>query len=457
MKNNKVLIILTIIVVILILGIGGFTYAYMTTDILKSDKQLFSKYIGEIGKEIKNLESTNLTNYFDKLEKTPYKNEGKLSVNVNNPDLETMIDIDKINNMNITFSGKTDKRNKIAEQNIKINYSDEVSFPIDYKHTEDMYGIKSDLIVPQYIAVKNENLQELLKKFGILDDSFNEELAISEKVNKNTKEQLKPEIEKCKQIILNNLKDENFSRVDENTFALILNGKEVSKIYKEILEELRNSDMFTEDQIDSALEQLKELEENGEINTDEMLRITVNKSGKVVIMVEDSVIIKLEKTNTGLVMKIMYEDEEEIAEIACGKVENANNVEYTITCKALLYGELESEFNISMAYSDLTAETVRENYIVEMFLKQDNESIGYKYTFDTAKTFVNSVNIDSLASTNTVILNDQSEEYIGQLLQAIILKWAKVNNEQMEAVGLQQIGNPLIYATPLVNALMIAN
>ena len=49
MKGKKVLIASIIIVLILILGIGGVAFAYMTTDFLKTDEQLFYKYMAKIG------------------------------------------------------------------------------------------------------------------------------------------------------------------------------------------------------------------------------------------------------------------------------------------------------------------------------------------------------------------------------------------------------------------------
>ena len=79
MKGKKALIIAMIIVLILILGIGGATLAYMTTDFLKTDEQLFYKYMAEIGQDLKEFSSEELEAYLEKIQNVPYENDSKLT------------------------------------------------------------------------------------------------------------------------------------------------------------------------------------------------------------------------------------------------------------------------------------------------------------------------------------------------------------------------------------------
>lgn len=53
MKGKKILVTVIIIVLILILAVGGVAFAYMKTDFLKTDKQLFVKNIAEVRRNIK--------------------------------------------------------------------------------------------------------------------------------------------------------------------------------------------------------------------------------------------------------------------------------------------------------------------------------------------------------------------------------------------------------------------
>ena len=85
MKGKKILIITIIIVLIIALIIVGAVLAYKTTDVLKTDEQLFYKYMADIGIKVSNIGSEELDAYIEKMRTTPYANESKLTVNVEVP------------------------------------------------------------------------------------------------------------------------------------------------------------------------------------------------------------------------------------------------------------------------------------------------------------------------------------------------------------------------------------
>ena len=63
-KNTKILLILIIIIVIIILaGVGILVFA---TDIFKSDKEMFFKYMADIGDSKKGFIDDGLKQYFEK-------------------------------------------------------------------------------------------------------------------------------------------------------------------------------------------------------------------------------------------------------------------------------------------------------------------------------------------------------------------------------------------------------
>ncbi len=79
-KNTKILLILIIIIVIIILaGVGILVFA---TDIFKSDKEMFFKYMADIGDPKKGFIDEELKQYFEKKNNTPYNDEGEFSVNI---------------------------------------------------------------------------------------------------------------------------------------------------------------------------------------------------------------------------------------------------------------------------------------------------------------------------------------------------------------------------------------
>ena len=105
MKNKKTVLILIIVILTIILEVGGVTFAYTTTDFLKTNKQLFSKYMDQSLEKFQNFKSQKLTTYLNKIETTPYESEGKLSASVEVPETlkRTYPALDRANSVNITF------------------------------------------------------------------------------------------------------------------------------------------------------------------------------------------------------------------------------------------------------------------------------------------------------------------------------------------------------------------
>ena len=123
-KSKKVIIIL-IIILILLIGCSGLAYAYFATDFFKTDKQLFLKYATQVIDTEEGFLDSNLIQYFNKKDNTPYSNIGNFNVNIEGPDEEK---IRYTNNMDITFSGKVDNPNSNLVQDISINYSNDIKF-----------------------------------------------------------------------------------------------------------------------------------------------------------------------------------------------------------------------------------------------------------------------------------------------------------------------------------------
>ncbi len=450
MKHNKVLIILIIVFAILILSAGGFVLAYMTTDILKTDQQLFYKYIFPVGKDIVSLNSENLQSYMTKLETSPYENNGSLTVAVTAPDsIYNQMNLDAVNNMEITFNGKEDKSNKLSEQNININYSEEVTMPISYKATGDTYGLTSESIVNGIIAIKDENLQEFAQKLGI-NVQMPDKIGVL--IPNITEEQIANEIPKLEQIIINNLKPENFSKIDERDFALTLSQKQLATMVLQMIEEIKSSGMLSA----NTIEEINKYQENIQIENlsdEEFLKLVVSKDKRLVISIEEEIIAIIKSENN--VITIQLTDEENAPIITLQKLETENNLSYKIGLK-----QENNEISLTATYTGLQTQTANENYLLVISVAipdndENNESEGqkleYQYNFDTSKTFVDAVDVEELTSENAFILNEKINEYgaetIKALFQQIGTAIVTVNNEQMQKLGVSE--NPLIFATPI--------
>lgn len=454
MKNKKrVIIILIVIVLILIIG-TGVALAYLKTDLFKTDKQLFLKYISELGQVVNEFDDEELNAYFEKQNVTPYSNEGKLSVNIDVPS-ELEEGLKEANAVNITFNGKRDENNKKQEQKISLNYSDTVSFPIEYKRDGDLYALTSSVIVNKFIAVKNDGLKQLFEKFGLSNVS-----TIPDKIEQNEMDldeleaKLNEILEKCGNILVENLKDSNFSKVDKDKIALTLSQEEVKTIMLKLLEELKN-DIYllgnSEEELQEGMEELINEFSEIEATTDEALKIIIDKSKNKLPNIEIQIAeyttmnIQVEGSKITIIPESL---DGEDTRIVIEKVKEGNSVNYNMNYSQ--YSEdFDLSFYINMKFSGITTNNAEENYIIGFNVAApDNQSqnISYEYTFNTKKTFTDMLEIEGLTSENSVILNDCTEEYINSLLPAIGNRIIQVNEEQMRTLGVTQ--NPLIMTTP---------
>ena len=242
MKNKKIImIVIMVILMILIIGIGTIL-AYLNTDLFQSNEQLFYQYVSQLAESLKEFGDEELVAYFEKQRTTPYESNGKLEFNINIPDYEAQLK--NTNATNLTFHTKTDWANEKQEQQLFLNYSDTVSFPVEYRQDADLYALTSNIVVNKYVAIRNNNLKDFFMKCGVTDVS---EIPNKIEINKDiSKEEWNSIFEKCKIIIQNNIQDSNFSKIDKNAIALTLNQYELKTIFVQLLEELKDTSIFKE-------------------------------------------------------------------------------------------------------------------------------------------------------------------------------------------------------------------
>ena len=178
-KNKKILMILMIITAIVIL-IAGAAIIYLVTDIFKTDKELFFKYVTQVGDNKKGFISQDLRNYFEKRASTPYNNESKLSFNV--PE-EYYENTEIMDNFNIALSGQVDTANNKISQNISLNYSDDVNFPINFRQVENTIGLQTSYVGNKFISIDTDKLGNSLESQIFIDSYEDAFEKVGEAVN----------------------------------------------------------------------------------------------------------------------------------------------------------------------------------------------------------------------------------------------------------------------------------
>ncbi len=444
-KNPALIAIIVIIVLLVILG-GVFAYLYFCTDILKTDRQAFAKYVMQIG-DSKSNSSETMQSYENKKLTTAYTNSGsftattqKLSNSLSGTEAMIMNAILEYgNNANITFSGRVDSKSKKVEQDISINYNDSVSLPFKYKQDGDIYGVQADFITPNYISVENNNLKELFQKLGATDVSeIPNKIEVQEIQSLNfTEEELDYIKENYVLPIFEGFNDENFSKVENSdgsvSYVLKTTVSEIVNVEKSLLEKL-STDTKMLDKINAIIAELSGDSSNA-ITSEDIQSILDNWDSTTSQDVNDMELEisvtqnkgktnKLEISTNGLIIEMLF---------------NTSDSEVSTTVNI----ELMNVLNISteIKYANINTDSVTESMNVNMNITGVMDT---KYSFNNTINFDNSINIEGFG-TNNIVLNNyqgtQIENFVTQVAMAVVQK----NSEQMQQLQFpEELGNPML-------------
>ncbi len=436
-KSNKIILIIILLLVILILLVG-MAYAYFVTDTFKSNKDLFFKYMTQMGDEKEGLIETQLKEYFEKQKNTPYLDEGSLSVNITASNGQEQFE--NTNNMNLTFDGQVDSSGTQLIQNISLNYSDNIKFPLSYKQIGNTIGIQTSYIGSKYVAVNQDELTSNSNDEDTLIQNSDSIEKLQEFANVQlTNEDLQHIQDTYFNVLNQQLQDSNFSKIEEANskgYKLTLNGEELKTLIVKLLETLKN-DQATLDKINEYVKiqknsakvatsdidnLIRDIDNNSELNN-ETLEVTIyqakGKTNRFLIKIKEAE-LKLEKTVTG--NDLQYNIELQISD------ENQSGKIGLIT----KFAGLQSMQNITENY-ELTLEA---------------EDIKYQYNYNNNVEFTNSINIEAFNSNNSMMLNEMNEEERNTFIQAVVQRIQSVNKNQMEELGLMENENPLQYVVP---------
>ena len=444
-------IIITVIVLIIVL-LGVIAYLYFFTDIFKTNKDLFIKYSAQLFQQENGFIEKNLDTYFQRKEQTPYENKGSFYVNIDGGSNGTEEIIDAVNNFSIDFSGKTDKINNKAEQNITLQYSDDVNWPMIYRHTGDFYGIQTDDVSEKYVTIENNNLKELLEKMGSETTEIPDKIDVQEEIQavEYTPEEMETVINKYLGVLDTQLKEEQFQeQVSEDgttTYILTMQNEEFKNLVIALLTELQNDNI--------TLEKIKLLMQN-KISGENVQEINAEFISKIISSLQESKVeegefsINLSERNDKLQSLTINN---ETYNIKIDKQVADDTLDYNIEMTISNDDEIQGTIYFNSNFSGITTmQNVNEKYqfgIKGLLSSDSSESFGYEYNFENAINFVDMVEIEELTEDNSIILNDYDTENLQNFVQALNQRIIDINTDQMTQLGFEY-GNPMIFMLPL--------
>lgn len=445
-NKSKKIILISIILIILIIVLLGVAYIYFATDLLKSNRQMFYEYTLQAFDEEEGYIPTNLTQYFEKMQNTPFQNNGQISCTISGTGNED--EYKQINDFNISFSGLIDLENLDFDEDINLNYSPEVTFPFTVRKKGNMVGIQSEYIGSNFIA---ESIAQLTQSTGISTNTNQNNTQGNSSLNT---EQLINIYNKYIEVINQQLPDEKFSKVTQDNqtgYKLTLTTQDINNLLVSILETLKtdqetldliNQYMASEITSDDIDDMIQDINSSADTNAQEM-------TFDIILYPTNKQLSKIQIVSTNFTIEIE-------------KQPNSTGQKYTITVSINEEGNSGTIVFTSEHTGLDTLQTVNENYKLEVQVNSDSESYssqinGITFEISNANTFSENAYIEDFTNNNSLILDNYEQSQVDALMNSIVERIIEVNRDQMNQLGLSETENPLISFVPIVAGATIYN
>lgn len=433
-KNKKILIILIILCIILILGIT-FSILYFATDLFKSNQELFLKYAS---KAFENSEDsfigTDISEYFNKKEQTPYQNQGTLTPNISTQNGQEQFE--NVNNFDISYTGGIDNLNSRLKEDISLNYSNDSKMEFSYQKVGEQIGLQTDYVNSKYVVSTAEEIPNLDADLGNVIEVLSK---IQELKNIDLSwEEIARIRDTYFNVLSSNLTEDNFVKVsssDVTGYQLNITGDELKNITLKLLETLQN-DTETLDKIN---EYLKVQSSSNSITVNDIAKLIedinnnqdiLNKTVKITVYV-----------NGGNLNRLEININENILDITKNKVDT--NVGYNISFKGT--GDNPVNILLNLNFTNITSnEGITEDYELQI----GNNDITYNYKLNNNINFQSASNIEDFSDDNAMILSNYDSAEVTSFISQVRQRIIDVNKELMERIGLLENENPLFMSLP---------
>lgn len=449
-KKSKIIIIL-IIIVILVIILASLGIAYFATDLFKSNKTLFAKYAGQIADENQGFIENALQQYNEKKQSNTYSDKGTFSVNASANSSTT--NLDNVNKFNVTYTGQVDTTNSKSEQNVSINYSDSVKFPVNYKKIGNKIGLQTDYVGSKYIGIESDKMEKLSLDTNTINSSEAEQTSsnVDIKEIKDGTTELKnilqnpfsqEDIVNIKNniiSIMDGISDSKFSNINDSNgkgYKLVLSGDDLKNVVIQLLQKL-SQDTETLDKINEYLQNQGNSNKLTATQIEKEITNITNNSDFDNETLELTVYKKNGKTNK-FIIKI------EDLEIDVEKNNSNNNIEYNVVVD-VNYNNEKMKISLKTVYQGLeTMQQVNENYELSI----ENSQNTYIYHLTNVIDFTQTKEIEDFTSDNSLILTDYDKDVVSNFLVQVGQRIQEVNSTQMAQLGIEESDNPILHLIP---------
>lgn len=483
--KKKLIIIIPTIAVLLIAII--ITILYFTTDLFKSNEELFWKYFSQ---------AEGMTKIIDNDKVEEQEKFKQTSSYIANGDISFMLSQgeNSLKQFNATTTSRHDVDTNRTYSDVILKNGELDIFKVSYINSGDIYGIKCDEIFGSYVGIQNSNITELGKKYGI--ENMPNSIDKNEYTNllELTDAQKQYLIDIYLPIVKKYIPKDQYKKVKENididgvsytvnVYKIELTGDSLKSILEECLNTLRTDTetlmivsekmsklgFGTEDtdtanitaKIDEIIGKLKSTTIQDSLaisvyeNDGNNIRTQMNFGSKISIAYE-----KVENTSRLSIdvshEKNMVESNNEIIDLdeitgssnAISRIiieKNINNNETTNNIQIVPdIQNLEENINISLSFSAVQNDNINNSYIITLNQFEDDKKNNATITYNNNIVKASDVEeIEELSGSNTAIANNYTKDQF----TGFIKNWSNIFidklSEKMTTLGLEEISTEL--------------
>ena len=456
---KKMQIIIIALVIVLLLGCATFAILYFATDIFKSDKEMFYKAISQI--RVGDMIATDeYSKYQERIKNEDNTNNGNIFINVKGNNEEVI-------NEKFDFETKSKPGENFASAKINMKQNDEKKLTIDYLRNEDLYGLRFEDLIKQYIVLENNNLKEFAQKLGIENtDNIPNKLEIQDKGVMSEEEQKAIEqiFTKYINIAIEQVPNENYSKIKNE--SITFDNKEINAdgyqvaISKDLLKEILINILNTMKEDEEAYNLLNKLSETevGLENYKQTMQTSIDEISQENIKTNIAVkVYKQGKKTIKLVSTIELEENDGKIEFSLEKLEDKydfllyvtsdddkSNMSFNLNkninvqekedifCKVLINQNDKEIANSTIRFlreGRLDSQNIKNSLKLDVDFLEENVNINISY--DSTKSFGENIETEKFKEGDYAIINQFDGEQISNLTRNLIaMIYEKIDEEK---------------------------
>lgn len=423
MKKKNLIILLLAIILIAIC----FVFVFTSTDLLKTNKQIFFATFTTNDKKNEKTQKT-WTELLENFQTMSSTTSGDLSFDIIQPGQNEI-------GLNFSFDGKNSPKDNLHEIKSTLALSPEYNLGLDLKVDGNKLGIKSDFLTDKYITIENENLKALAERFGIDSTQIPDKIEIGDTTTDSllSEGDLNILSKKYSSLLMNNLSEDWFTKEkngNQTIITLSMTQPQFNSLVNTFINEIEKDETLLKIIPKDSLLELQDMIEQYALpeelsNESSVFEVKVYKTGQKVnkysfiFKNEDkiAVLFTIEKNSNQDIMSY-YVNSELLFKCIVSTKDTENDTGLIIQLSGYQNNVKSIEFEFGIQLKNIYSSDNNFEMIYKFSLSDSNKS-KIEIIMNNTISFTDNVEIEKINENNSIILNDASDEEIQNILLPI--------------------------------------